>query len=142
MTQLSKNFTLSEFEYSDTADANNIDNTVPVFMIPLLKHLCQHFLQPLRDHINAPIKITSGYRCPKLNTLTKGVPTSHHQLGIAADFVCSTHSPRELFDIVRTLQLSPSHYPHKLPYDELIKEPNWVHVSLFPINQNMPSIMQ
>ena len=42
-------------------------------------------LQALRDDIKRPLHITSGYRCPPHNLEVKGVKTSRHLIGIAAD---------------------------------------------------------
>ena len=42
-------------------------------------------LNSLREAINRPIYINSGYRCEKENKRVKGVPGSFHRLGMAAD---------------------------------------------------------
>ncbi len=39
----------------------------------------------LRDLINAPVKVNSGYRCPIHNAAVGGAPQSQHILGRAAD---------------------------------------------------------
>ena len=64
MERLTKNFTLEEFERSDTAKRLGIDNHVPQFAVERLRTLCEKVLQPVRDHFGVPIIITSGYRCP------------------------------------------------------------------------------
>lgn len=56
------------------------------------RRLCETVLQPLRDKLAAPIKITSGKRSKAHNTRVGGSPTSDHlYLGesAAADFTCS-----------------------------------------------------
>jgi len=62
--ELSNNFSLDEFERSDTAKRLKIDNHVPQFAVERLRILCEKVLQPVRDHFGVPIIITSGYRCP------------------------------------------------------------------------------
>lgn len=42
-------------------------------------------LQELRDAVNRPITIISGYRCPKHNREVGGVQDSFHTKGMAAD---------------------------------------------------------
>ena len=45
-------------------------------------------LQQLRDLINKPITITSGYRCPAYNKSIGGYNHSPHTFGEAADIKC------------------------------------------------------
>ena len=44
-------------------------------------------LQRLRDILQVPITVTSGFRCRKYNTLIKGAAESQHMSGRAADVV-------------------------------------------------------
>ena len=83
---LTKNFRLSEFERSLTASLKGYDHTVPPMAVYALRHLCELFLQPLRDMLAAPVIITSGYRCRDLNREVGGSDTSWHLTGCAADF--------------------------------------------------------
>ena len=54
------------------------------------------FLQKIRDHFNAPLTITSAYRCPSYNSRIGGATGSYHTKGQAADIVVQGHSPREV----------------------------------------------
>ena len=83
--QLSEHFKLSEFTRSATATARKIDNTPSQEVISNLKVLCQNVLEPLRAFAQQPIIISSGYRCPKLNSAVGGVYSSQHTLGEACD---------------------------------------------------------
>lgn len=119
---LSKNFTLNEFTHSNIAMRSSIDNTPSKDQIKNIKRLCAWIVQPLRDHINAPIHISSGFRCKKLNTLIKGAKNSQHMGGLAADITCEFHNPEQLAQMIQDLQL---------PFDQLIIEfGRWVHVSI------------
>ena len=83
--QLSEHFKLSEFTRSATATARKIDNTPSQEVISNLKVLCQNVLEPLRAFAQQPIIISSGYRCPQLNSAVGGVYSSQHTLGEACD---------------------------------------------------------
>lgn len=85
--QLTKHFKLSEFTKSATATKYGIDNTPPLEVIANLQYLCQELLEPLREWMNEPIIISSGYRCPQLNSHpeVRGAKNSQHLIGEAAD---------------------------------------------------------
>ena len=51
-----------------------------------MKVLLSQFLQPLRDDLRQPIRMTSCYRSVKLNDAIGGSKTSQHSKGEAADF--------------------------------------------------------
>jgi zinc D-Ala-D-Ala carboxypeptidase len=119
--QLTKNFTLAEMTFSQTATRNNIKNIPDQQDIKNLKLLCQKILQPLRDNLGKPIKITSGYRSPALNKAIGGSQNSQHSLGQAADIVVVGMTARQICQ--RIIKLN-------LPYDQLILEfDSWCHVS-------------
>jgi uncharacterized protein YcbK (DUF882 family) len=78
---LSEDFTLEEFVRSDTARRRGIDNTPTELARANLVILCHFLLQPIRTHIGKAVRVTSGYRCPKLNQAVGGVSTSQHTEG-------------------------------------------------------------
>lgn len=125
--KLSDHFTLNEFTYSDTARAQGIDNSVSSDAVLMnLKALCHNVLEPLRLRYGKPIRISSGYRCPKLNKAVGGVASSQHVVGQAADLnVGSREENARLFELIQDM---------KLPFDQLIDEYGmaWVHVSYSP----------
>lgn len=116
------NFTIDELCYSDTAKQKNIKN-VPYLANTYnnLMRLVVDVLQPLRNYLKKPIKITSGYRCHDLNVAVKGAWNSQHQVGEAVDIVVTGYLPIQIADIIKQL---------KLPYDQMIIEPSWLHISL------------
>lgn len=131
-TKLSKNFTLEEMEFSLTALNNGWDNRANAEARAALKRLCVEVLQPIRDAWGKPIRVTSGYRCPRLNTSVNGSKTSQHLLGQAADIQATQMSDnRKLFDLIKKLIDT-----GKLKVGQCIWEygtkscPKWVHVSL------------
>jgi len=81
--QLTKNFNLREFMSPDTCE---------VMIYPELVDK----LQDLRDYLDKPIKVTSGYRTPERNKAVGGVEGSYHLIGKAVDILVD--SPE---DVVR-----------------------------------------
>ena len=125
-TRISKNFTLEELRDSATARQLGIINAPGVDEVCALCALVHHVLQPLRDAMNEPIKIGSGYRCAKLNKAVGGVSNSQHTKGEAADLCIDGDKVKgkRWFDWIK------SH----CEFDQLIWEHNangsyWVHVS-------------
>ena len=82
---MTPHFSLDEFTASDTAARLNIDNRIPDELREnALKTL--QMMERIRFHIDAPITITSGYRCEALNRAVGSKPTSDHTLAFAVDF--------------------------------------------------------
>jgi len=79
-------FTLDELIRSDTAIRKGIDNTPSWEVVENLKRLAI-FLDELRKAWGSGIRVTSGYRCPRLNSLVGGVSNSAHLTGNAVDIV-------------------------------------------------------
>jgi uncharacterized protein YcbK (DUF882 family) len=126
--KLSKNFRLSEFTKSQTASRLGIPNTPTDEHLRNIKFLVDNFLQPLRNKINKPLVITSGYRSEQLNHEIGGSETSQHSKGQAVDIECFGMSNKELATYIK----------NNMDFDQLILEfynpdegPNsgWVHVS-------------
>ena len=71
-----KNFKLSEFFASSTADKNGIKNEPSLDERATIERninlLVDNVLDPIRDKFCAPVIITSGYRCPQVNKLVTG----------------------------------------------------------------------
>jgi len=122
---LSKNFSLDEMTRSATASKKRIENAPNASQTEFLMELCEKVLQPLRDDMG-PIKISSGFRSPKLNVAIGGSTSSQHCAlrGAAAD-ISMGEKNKEIFEYIK----------NKLIFDQLIWEfgtdenPSWVHVS-------------
>lgn len=136
--KISKNFTLEELLYSDTAKANGIDQTPTDEALVCLTALCQCVLQPVRDNIGT-VMINSGYRSEGLNNAIGGSKTSQHSYGEAADI----ESPG--FDTYELAQ----YIANNLMFDQLILEfyekgvtnSGWVHVSFKRDGTNRKEIL-
>jgi putative chitinase len=128
-TRLSKYFTLSELIFSQTAARKGIDNTPSEEIVQRLSYTA-NCLDAVRALLDAPIIVSSGYRCPELNRAVGSKATvSAHTLGYAVDFVCPGYgNTTEVFSAIRS---------SAIPYDQLILEcpqanGGWVHISFDP----------
>ena len=123
MTQLTKNFSLNEFIRSGYATRHSIDNTPNAEVLENLRMLALR-LEGLRDILSVPIHITSGYRCPKLNSAIGGSKASAHMQGLAVDFTAPEYgSPLEICEAIMD-------HVAQLDYDQCINEGDWVHLSI------------
>jgi hypothetical protein len=125
-----KHFTIEELTRSATARRKGIPNLPNGEEKENLTALVDNVLDPLRELWGAPIIVTSGYRCARLNRLVGGAAGSQHMKGQAADIDIQGDMEfgRKIFDYIK----------NHLPFDQLIWEHTasgtyWVHVSfVFP----------
>ena len=123
-----KNFKLSEFFASSTADKNGIKNEPNIDERATIERninsLVDNVLDPIRDKFCAPVIITSGYRCPQVNKLVGGVSNSQHMSGCAADF----HIKGFTYLMMRQVFLN---IYDTMDFDQLIyyRSKNIIHVS-------------
>lgn len=123
-----KHFNLSEFFRSSTAAENGIKNEPSIderaTIVRNINLLVDNVLDPVRDMVDAPIIITSGYRCPQVNRLVGGVDNSQHMSGCAADFHVMGFTPSMMLGVFFCIL-------NRLEYDQLIyyRSKNIIHVS-------------
>jgi zinc D-Ala-D-Ala carboxypeptidase len=122
--RLSDNFSLHELLASQVATRFGYTeqfNPSPQ-VIYNLKLLCVHVLQPLRNSLEYPLRVTSGYRCPRLNEQIGGSRNSQHLQGKAADIMDVYNGNSFLLQTI--VQMG-------LPFDQVIDEFGmaWIHVS-------------
>ena len=67
------------------ATRHAVDNTPSDAAVANLKRLVADVLDPLRDAIGKPIRITSGFRSAEVNRLVDGAALSQHLRGEAVD---------------------------------------------------------
>ena len=117
--RLSQNFNLKEFLRTNTYLQNEPD----IESIINLHRIVIYVLQPVRNHFNKPISITSGFRSKEVNEAVGGKSNSQHLTGNACDFVCP--------DLAKVFQ----YIVDNLEFDQLIYEKNkvtgsrWIHIS-------------
>lgn len=98
--KLSPNFTLEEMTRTSYPW---LQKEPSVQAVVNLTRLCALVLQPLRDAIGCPVRVTSGFRSERLNDYVGGVADSYHRLGLAADIhVNDDAHARRMFDVLKT----------------------------------------
>ena len=124
--KLSQNLTLAEAIRSETAKRKYVDNTPSGIELDNLKLTAEKIFQPIRDHFNKPIYVSSMFRCKRLNGLVGGTSHSKHITGQAIDIDNdgTDVSNKDIFNFIKD----------NLEFDVLIWElgddsPNWVHCS-------------
>ena len=132
-TRISKNFTLEELTASQTAKQKGIKNVPTNAEVCALCALVHHVLQPLREAMQEPIKIGSGYRSPALNKAVGGVSNSQHMKGEAVDLCIDGDKKKGR----KWMEWIIDH----CDFDQCIWEHNakgtyWVHVSFRADGQN------
>ncbi|MDJ0594417.1 MAG: D-Ala-D-Ala carboxypeptidase family metallohydrolase [Pleurocapsa sp. MO_226.B13] len=131
--QLSKNFWLSELTRSQTASRYGMNNQPDAIAVDNLKSLCFNVLQPVRDHFQKPVIVSSGYRSPRLNARIGGSETSQHCKGQAADFEIPGLPNKKVAAWIK----------NNLDFDQLILEfynpksanSGWIHCSYVDSNR-------
>jgi len=86
--KLTKNFSLHEFRCRDGSD-------VPEELMDNVHELAKN-LQVLRDHIQKPVRVISGYRSPTYNKKIGGARRSQHMLAKAGDLIVKGMTPDEV----------------------------------------------
>jgi len=126
--KLTENFNLNELTKSQVAERKGIPNNPSSDHIDGLKKLAESVLQPLRNHYESPVIITSGYRSAELCLAIGSSIESQHAKGQAADLEIIGVSN---YDTALWIK-------NNLDFDQLIlefwkgeDEPNsgWIHVS-------------
>ena len=112
---------------SQTASRMGLDNNPSEDEQENLRLLCERVLQPVRDHFNKVLTISSGFRNIILSQKIGSSAKSQHCAGEAADFEIYGTPNNEVSDWIK----------ENLMFDQLILEfwepgqPNagWIHVS-------------
>lgn len=119
--KLTADFRLSEFLRSQTAQRKGLENTPNADALGAIRNFLAPGMQEVRDLLDAPIHISSGYRSPMVNAAVGGSRSSQHTSGLACDFTAPAFgSPLE---ICRAIVKSP------IKFDQVIYEGTWVHIS-------------
>lgn len=136
---ISDHISLKEAIRSNTAKRLGINNMPDNETLVTMQVTAQHVFEPLRQHFNEPIYISSFYRCKELNTAIGGSSKSQHCKGEAIDIddVYSKATNADFFNYIKD----------RLEFDQLIWEfgddesPDWVHVS-YSLGKNRMRILK
>lgn len=130
--KLSKHLSLKEATYSATAIKNGLNNKPNIGQLEVLKALAVTIFEPCRKFCGGPLKVTSGFRGPQLNSLIGGSLTSDHCVNdhntAALDLDCDVYKNSTNADLFNYIK-------DNLDFKQLIwefgndEQPNWVHVS-------------
>lgn len=114
---MTPHFTLAELTHTDH---RSLDNTPNPSELANLKRLAE-FLEVVKTTLGGkPIMINSAFRSKAVNDAVGSKDSSHHRLGLAADFRVPGMTPDA---VVRALLA--------LPYDQIIREYDaWTHISI------------
>ena len=134
--RLSKNFVLSEMTRSNTARRKVISNEPEKEHLANLQTLVTELIQPMRDAIG-PIRVTSGYRSPKLNRAIGGSSRSQHCKGQAMDLQFwkgGEMNNKVMYDWI---------LDSGLEFDQMINEFDyaWIHIS-FNSGKNRKQVLE
>ena len=124
MKRISKHISYKEAVGSDYAKQKGISNKPNEEQVENMKLLAEEVFEPLREWVDAPIKVNSMFRSKELNSAIKGSLKSSHLNGEAMDITSmGGKSNLEMFHWIKD----------NLEFDQLIwefgKEPKWLHVS-------------
>jgi len=114
---LSEHFTLEELTFTNHRE---FDNTPNIVQIDNLTRLAE-FLETVRTLLGKPIVVDSGFRSPEVNHAVGSTSVSQHLRGCAADIRVPGMTPAEVVKAI---------YDADLPYDQLILELGWTHISI------------
>ena len=99
--KLTTNFTLKEFLFSPTATANKITEQFnPPQRILDNITIVANRLQEIRDRFGKSMNITSGYRCPRLNTAVGGARASEHLDALGVDISTRNYTQAETIELI------------------------------------------
>lgn len=120
-------FTVGELSRTSTG----LPNVPPDEAYANLGRLVETLLDPLRNDLGQPVRVTSGYRSPQVNKAVGGSRTSRHMLGLAADIKVRSMDSTTLAERIEQLRQDGF-----LDYDQVIayaaSRGGHVHVGLAP----------
>ena len=137
---ISKHISKKEATFSATATRKGIDNTPGEYELQNMELIAEKIFEPLRKHVNGPIKINSFFRSQELNKAIGGSSKSQHCQGRAMD-LDDTYGYMSNADMYKYIK-------DNLDYDQMIWEfgteenPDWVHVSYVDADSNRKRCLQ
>lgn len=120
--QISPHFVLSELIRSDAARARGLYQVPPPAVVERLRELCVELLEPVRAEVG-PLRVTSGYRRPGVNSAVGGSSTSAHMHGWAADVLPVRGTPEQIMLLLHDAG-------EALAWDQAIVYSSHVHLGL------------
>jgi len=136
MKKISKHISYKESTHSQYAKENSISNKPKAEHIKNMELIAEKVFEPLREWVEAPIKVNSMFRSEELNTVIKGAFKSQHLTGNAIDITSMGGKTNlEMFHYIKD----------NLDFDQLIwefgDEPKWLHVSYVSPKENRKRVL-
>ena len=99
--RLTANFTLNEFLASPTATQRGITEQFnpPQHILDNIRMVANR-LQAIRDRFGVGMSITSGYRCPRLNTAVGGAKASEHLDALGVDISTRNYTQAQTIRLI------------------------------------------
>ena len=137
---ISEHISKKEATFRATATRRGIDNTPGEYELQNMELIAEKVFEPLRKHVNGPIKINSFYRSEELNQAIGGSSRSQHCQGRAMDLddTYGYMSNADMYNYIKD----------NLDFDQMIWEfgteenPDWVHVSYVDADSNRKRCLQ
>ena len=115
---LSEHFTLEELTFTNHREYDNTPNQIQIDNLTRLAEFLETVRYTLYDR---PILVDSAFRSPEVNHAVGSTSVSQHLRGCAADIRVPGMTPAEVVKAI---------YDADLPYDQLILELGWTHISI------------
>lgn len=133
--KISKHISFKEAIHSDFAIKYGIKNNPTDDIVENMKLVAEKIFEPLREWVEAPIRVNSFYRCEQLNTALGGSQFSSHLTGNAIDITSMGGKTNlEMFHYIKD----------NFEFDQLILEhslyPKWLNVS-YKLENNKQQIL-
>jgi len=126
---LSEHFTLEELTFTNHREYDNTPNQIQIDNLTRLAEFLETVRYTLYDR---PILVDSAFRSPEVNHAVGSTSVSQHLRGCAADIRVPGMTPAEVVKAI---------YDADLPYDQLILELGWTHISIPNTDDMMPRSM-
>lgn len=125
---MTEHFTLEELTFTNHREFDNTPNGWQIYNLNRLAN----FLESVRALLGKPILVDSAFRSPEVNHAVGSTSVSQHLKGCAADIRVPGLTPAQVVKAI---------YTAKLPYDQLILELGWTHVSIPNTEDAIPRSM-
>lgn len=139
---IGKYTTLERLCKSQMAERHGIDNKPDAVQLANLKVLIEKVYDPICDHFQRAITVSSCFRSPVLNSLIGGARNSQHTTGEAIDLDCDGDGTPITNNAVFYWLFNHS------DFDQLIWEggndvsPSWVHISYNTTGKNRKQVLK
>lgn len=133
---MSKYFQLAEFLRSSKAVEINCvaeQQNPPQSVKNNIEELSVNVLDKIREKFGEELRISSGYRCPTVNTAVGGSESSQHMSAQAADFSVASSKAKNtdlmwcIIDMVNNGEITIDQLINEYPNSS--GQPSWIHVS-------------